>query len=140
MSEFADKNNKRAHQFWTWAGLTMLIPVAIILLISKGWIYAVSSFVLGLVINNAAKKSAEQFVLQNMIESEDFWHYALLHKGAMMRDAQGNEIITDFLLSKDHKNEIEKTMRNMRKADPMRMEEMAQGTVEALKKGTIDRE
>jgi hypothetical protein len=138
MSEFADKNNKRAHQFWTWTGLLMLVPVAIFLLISKGWIYAVGSFILGLVINNAAKKSAEQFVLQNMIENENFWDYALLHKGAIMRDVQGNEITSDFLLRKESKNEIEKTMQNMKKADPEHMEEMANATVEALKKATSE--
>lgn len=140
MSEFADKNNKRAHQFWTWAGIITLIPVAIILLIFKGWVYALVSFIIGLVINSAAKKSSEQFVLQNMIENENFWGYALLHKGAIMRDVQGNEIVSDFSLSKESKNEIEETMQNMKKVDQARMEEMAQGTVEALKKVSIDRE
>lgn len=97
MSEFANKQNKSAHQLWTWAGLVVLIPMPIILLIFQGWVYAIGSFILGLVINSAARRSAEQFVLQNMIESEDFWDYALMHGGAVMRDAQGNEIASGFL-------------------------------------------
>jgi len=97
MSEFADKGNKRAHQLWTWAGLAMLIPIPIILLIFQGWIYAVGSFILGLIINNAARRSAEQFILRNMVESENFWDYVLMHGGAIMRDAQDNEIASEFL-------------------------------------------
>jgi len=48
-------------------------------------------------INSAARKSASQFVLQNMIESEDFWDYVLLHKGAIIQDKEGSEIGSEFL-------------------------------------------
>jgi len=97
MSEFGDKNKKRAHVFWTWTGLAVMIPLAISLFIFKGWIYAVISFFVGVIINKAALKSAGEFVLENMCENEDFWDYVLMHKGAIMRDTQGNEITSAFL-------------------------------------------
>ena len=97
MSKFGDKHNKPAHIFFTWLGIIMIVPLPIILLIFQGWIFAVGSFVLGLMINSAARKSASQFVLQNMIENEDFWDYVLLHKGAIIQDKEGNEIGSEFL-------------------------------------------
>ena len=97
MSKFGDKHNKPAHLFWTWLGILLVFPAPIILWIIFGWIYALGSFVLGLMINSAARKSAEQFVLQNMIESEDFWDYVLLHKGAVIQDIDGNEVKSKFL-------------------------------------------
>ncbi|OGK38370.1 hypothetical protein A3F03_01455 [Candidatus Roizmanbacteria bacterium RIFCSPHIGHO2_12_FULL_41_11] len=97
MSKFGDKYNKPAHLFFTWLGIILIVPLPIILLIFYGWIHAVSSFIIGLMINSAAKKSASQFVLQNMLESEDFWDYVLLHKGAIIQDKQGNEITSEFL-------------------------------------------
>lgn len=97
MSKFGDRHNKPAHLFWTWLGIIMIIPLPIILLIFQGWISALGSFIFGLMINGAARKSASQFVLQNMLESEDFWNYVLLHKGAIIQDKQGNEITSEFL-------------------------------------------
>lgn len=97
MSKFGDKHNKPAHLFWTWLSIIMIVPLPIIFLIFKGWIFALSSFVFGLMINRAARRSASQFVLQNMIESEDFWDYVLLHKGAIIQDKEGNEITSEFL-------------------------------------------
>jgi len=97
MSKFGDKHNKPAHIFFTWLGIIMIVPLPIILLIFQGWIFAAGSFVLGLMINSAARKSASQFVLQNMIESEDFWDYVLLHKGAIIQDKEGSEIGSEFL-------------------------------------------
>ncbi len=104
MSKFGDKHNKPAHLFFTWLGIILIIPLPIILLIFYGWIHAVGSFIIGLMINSAARKSASQFVLQNMIESEDFWDYVLLHKGAIIQDKEGNEIGSEFLdkMSKKH--------------------------------------
>lgn len=104
MSEFGDKHNKLAHQFWTWTGLAMLIPIPIILLIIQGWVYAIGAFIFGLIINKAARRSAEQFVLRNMVESEDFWDYALMHEGAIMRDSHGNEVTSAFLNRMENKN------------------------------------
>jgi hypothetical protein len=48
-------------------------------------------------ISNAARKSASQFVLQNMLESEDSWNWVLLHKGAVIQDREGNEITSEFV-------------------------------------------
>lgn len=97
MSEFGDKHNKRAHQFWTWTGLVILIPLPITLFIFQGWLYAIGSFILGLIVSSAARKSSEKFVLENMLGSEDFWDYVLMHGGAKMQDVQGNEIVSEFL-------------------------------------------
>ena len=104
MSKFGNKHNKPAHMFFTWLGIIMIVPLPIILLIFQGWIFAVGSFVVGLMINSAARKSASQFVLQNMLESEDFWDYVWLHKGAIIQDKEGNEISSEFLdrMSKKH--------------------------------------
>ena len=96
-STFGDKNNKPAHLCWTWLGIIMIIPLPIILFIFQNWIFAVGSFVLGLIITKAAKKTASQFVLRNMIENEDFWDYVLLHNGAIIQDKEGNEVTSEFL-------------------------------------------
>lgn len=97
MSKFGDKHNKPAHLFFIWLGIILIVPLPIIFLVFFGWIHAVGSFILGLMINSAARKSASQFVLQNMMENEDFWDYVLLHKGAIIQDKQGNEITSEFL-------------------------------------------
>ncbi len=97
LSEFADKHNKPAHLFWTWLGILLVFPTPIVLWFLFSWIHALGSFVLGLMINSAARKSASQFVLQNMLENEDFWDYVLLHKGAIIQDKEGNEIQSEFL-------------------------------------------
>jgi len=97
MSRFGEKYNKPAHLLWTWLGIIMVVPLSIILLIFHGWISALGSFILGLIINSAARKSASQFVLRNMLGNEDFWDYVLLHKGAIIQDKQGNEITSKFL-------------------------------------------
>ncbi|MEK7597283.1 MAG: hypothetical protein AAB441_01405 [Patescibacteria group bacterium] len=97
MSNFGDKHNKSAHLFWTWLGILLIFPSPIIFWVLFGWVYALGSFILGLMINKVARKSASQFVLQNMIKSEDFWDYILLHKGAIIQDKEGNEIGSKFL-------------------------------------------
>lgn len=106
MSKFGDKYNKPAHLFWTWLGILLIFPSPVIFWILFGWIYALSFFILGLMINKAARKSASQFVLQNMIENEDFWDYVLLHKGAIIQDKESNEIGSEFLdrMSKNMEN------------------------------------
>jgi len=45
----------------------------------------------------ASRKSAASFVIENMIDSEEFWDYVLLHKGAKIIDNNGNEIVSGFL-------------------------------------------
>jgi len=106
MSKFADKHNKPAHLFWTWLSIFLLFPASIIFLILFGWIYAVGSFILGLTIRSAAGKSASQFVLQNMLENEDFCGWVLMHKGAIIQDKEGNDISLDFVEELSRKYEI----------------------------------
>lgn len=89
MSPHADKHNKPAHLFWTWTGIILTIPLAIILIFIN-WKLAIPSFVLGFVVIKAARKSASQFVLNNMLENEEFWMYCLLHKGAKVTDDKEN--------------------------------------------------
>lgn len=91
LSKFAKKENKLAHSFWTWLGIILLVPLTIILLFVN-WLYALVLFILGLTIAGAARKSAEEFVLGNMIENEDFWDYVLLHNGTSIIDKEGNQI------------------------------------------------
>ena len=97
LSEFADKHNKPAHLFWTWLGILLIVPSPIILLLFRKWVFAACSFVLGLIITEAARKSASRFVLQNMLENEDFWDYVLLHKGASIKDKEGREVTSEYL-------------------------------------------
>lgn len=97
LSEHADKKNKAAHLFWTWLGIIMVVPIPIVLIISHKWIFAICAFLLGLIITNAARKSAARFVLQNMLENENYWDYVLLHKGARIQDNEGNEVTSEFL-------------------------------------------
>ena len=97
LSEFAHKHNKPAHLFWTWLGIIMIIAIPIVLLFLRKWIYAAACVTIGIIINNAARKSACRFVLQNMLESEDFWDYVLLHKGASIKDNEGREVTSEYL-------------------------------------------
>lgn len=133
MSEFADKNNKRAHQFWTWTGIAILILVPIVLLILQEWIYAGGAFILGLIINSAARKSAGQFVLQNMIKDGLFWDYVLIHGGAIMRDSQGNKIVSGLSDRDATKEEIEKTIAAV-EINPESSQKAAEASVNALNK------
>jgi len=96
LSEFADKHNKPAHHFWTWAGVIITIPLSIILIFIH-WQYAIFSFILGALIISGARKSACQFVKKNMIEDENFWLYVLIHKGAVMEDKKGNRYSPDMV-------------------------------------------
>lgn len=96
MSEFGQRRYSLAHQFWSWTGIirTWLLPI---ILLFVSWIYSLISLLLGFAITRAARKSAEGFVLQNMLESEDFWDYVLLHGGANITDEEGNSITSKFL-------------------------------------------
>jgi hypothetical protein len=96
LSKFGDKHNKPAHLFWSWTGI-ILTFVAPIILLFVNWIYAILSFAIGLMVISASRKSAEQFVMQNMIEKEEFWNYTLLHGGAKITDINGNDIKSSWL-------------------------------------------
>lgn len=96
LSNFADKHNKPAHYFWSWLGILLVLPIPIVLLYFS-WIYSLVSFISGLIISSAARKSAGQFVLQNMLNNEDFFEYVLLHQGAIVTDEHGKELRSEFL-------------------------------------------
>ena len=89
LSEFADKHNKPAHIFWTWTGIILFFPLPIVLLFIK-WPFAIISVIIGSLILSGARKSASQFVIENMLEDERFWLYVLIHDGAVIRDAEFN--------------------------------------------------
>jgi hypothetical protein len=92
LSKFANKYNKPAYLFWKWTGRLLVFPLPLIFWIVFGWIHAVGSLVLGLMIESANQRSAEQFVLQNMLEDENFWNWVMLHNGAIIKDKEGNKI------------------------------------------------
>lgn len=102
LSKFGDKHNKPAHLFWSWTGIILTFVVPIVLLFVN-WIYSILSFIFGLMVIRASRKSAEQFVMQNMIENEEFWNYALLHGGARITDNEGNEIKSNWLEKMEQK-------------------------------------
>lgn len=91
MSKFASKYNKSAHLFWSWVGLIVTVPLSIALFFLS-WRYSVVSFIVGLIIVRASRKSAEQFVMQNMIDDKNFWEYVLMYKGAKIENEDGEEI------------------------------------------------
>ncbi len=95
LSEYASRYNKPAHQFWTWAGIVLVLPLPIVLLFIN-WPVAIPVFVFGLMVSSGARKSAIQFVIQNMLDDEKFWHYVLLNKGAILRNKEGKEIPLNF--------------------------------------------
>jgi len=92
LSPLADKHNKPAHIFWTWFGIILTIPLPIVLFIFSDWPYALGSFVLGLMVSSASRKSAGEFVLQNMVGEKDFYLYVLLHGGAVLADKGGKPL------------------------------------------------
>lgn len=96
LSPHANKYNKPAHLFWSWLGLILFLPLALVLLFLD-WKYALISFILGIFITQGAQKSTARFVAENMLESEDFWDYTLLHHGAKILDKDGNELMSTFL-------------------------------------------
>ncbi len=148
MSELADKRNKPANLFWTWAGLIVMIPLPIILWIYQGWVYALGSFVLGSMINNAARKSAGEFVLENMLKDKRFWDYVLLHNGAVMQDKEGSKITETFVDTTTNGNENvildEETKARLvqvvkeSKINPQHAQAMAAGSIEALNKADLE--
>jgi len=96
LSDFADKYNKPAHLFWSRGGiiLTILLPIVLIFI---NWHYSIIFFIFGLIVINASRESANQFVIGNMLKNESFFEYVLLHRGAILTDEQGNGIKSSFL-------------------------------------------
>ena len=89
LCEFANKYNKPAHNFWTWTGVILTFPLSIVLIFIN-WPYAILSFIVGSLILSGARKSACQFVVENMLQDEKFWFYVLFHNGAVAKDKEGN--------------------------------------------------
>ncbi|MDD5638665.1 MAG: hypothetical protein PHO28_02030 [Candidatus Pacebacteria bacterium] len=89
LSDFADKHNKPAHIFWSWSGILLIMPLPIVFIFIN-WVWSIVSFVLGILIINASKKSAGEFVFLNMLNDETFWNYVLIHGGAIIKDNKGN--------------------------------------------------
>lgn len=95
LSKLATKYNKPAHLFWSWTGIILVIPLPIILLFIN-WLYSIISFIVGLLVISASRKSACQFVSENMVNDEIFWVYVLSLKGAEIRDNDGNRYSPKF--------------------------------------------
>ena len=97
LSKYADKHNKPAYLFWSWTGIIFAIPLPIALFFLTSWIHSIGSFILGLIVIRATRESACEFILQNILEDEDFWNYVLLHGGVKIKDKNNNEIYSAWL-------------------------------------------
>ena len=84
-SSYANKHKKTVYLLWSWLAIIMIIPLPIIILFYH-WYYSVILVILGLIIFNVNRKSSGKLVIENMIESNDFWDYILLHGGAKIID------------------------------------------------------
>lgn len=91
-SKEAGKRFKPAHYFWTYASFFLMFVLPIIMLF-KFWVYAVLSFLGGIFLYQAVKKSAAGFVLENMLEDEKFWRFAVEKGGAILTDDENNLIM-----------------------------------------------
>jgi hypothetical protein len=91
VSTLADKRNKPAHYFWSWTGilLTFLMPV---IFLFYSYFYAFCSFVLGLLIIEGARKSDQQFIVENVLKDQNFWIYALHYGGIIVRNKDGKGV------------------------------------------------
>lgn len=96
LSDFADKHNKPAHYFWTWLGILLVVPIPIALLFVS-WIYSACSFIVGLFVVAAARRTDRGFVIQNMVDDESFFDYVLMHHGAKIFNKEGQELQSEFL-------------------------------------------
>ena len=92
LSKPADEHNRLAHLFWSWIGLIVTAPLTIVLFFLSWW-YSVVSLIVGLIIVRASRKSAEQFVMQNMLDDKNFWEYVLMYGGAKIKNEKDEEII-----------------------------------------------
>jgi len=103
LSKYADKHYKPAYLFWSWLSFILMFPLPIALLFFTSWIHALGSFIWGLTLRGANQRSAVEFVLQNMLENEEFWNYVLLHGGAKIKDKNNNEIYSAWLKEMEEK-------------------------------------
>lgn len=96
LSVFADKRNKSAHYFWSYAAILLVFFLPIVLLFVS-WKYSIISFFVGLFVSSASRNSDEQFIVQNMLDNEDFFEYVLLHGGAKILNSKGEEMKSEFI-------------------------------------------
>ena len=92
LSKFADPHNKPAHLFWSWTGV-ILFPVALVVLFTGRIWQAVGLFFLGSMVLSSSRKTAEEFVLQNMLEDPQFCDYAILWGGAVVTKSSGDHVV-----------------------------------------------
>lgn len=83
ISQLANKRFKPAHYFWTWVAFLLIFILPIVLLF-EFWFYSIVSLVAGIWIYGAAKTSASQFVLENMLEDEKFFEFVMENNGAII--------------------------------------------------------
>ena len=96
MSNFALKKYKYLHATLAWTGVLTTFIVSFVLIFIN-WKIAIISFIFGMIISGISRKLSTKLVLSNMLKSEDFWDYILLHGGAKITDEMGNEIGSAFL-------------------------------------------
>ena len=108
LSQYASKYNKPAHQFWTWTGLilTFIVPLG---LLAVHWVLSLLCAGIGYAIIKSARKSAQEFVLENMLEDEIFWAYVLIYDGAIIKDKNGQVVNLKENLISQVKEDLEVT-------------------------------
>lgn len=96
MSDFASKKYKYLHTIIVWSGILITFLLTFISFFIN-WKLAILSFIFGVVIIGISRNLSGKFVLSNMLASQDFWDYILLHGGAKITDGNGTELGSVFL-------------------------------------------
>ena len=75
-SPYVAKRYKVAHHFWTWVWF-LSIPTGIILWIFIKWWIGLAVIVVGFLLPRAIKQTDMEFVLEQALEDEVFYDYAI---------------------------------------------------------------
>jgi hypothetical protein len=75
-SPYVAKRYKTAHLFWTWIWF-LSIPAGILLMIFVKWWIGLLVFIIGFLLPRAIKESSTQFVLEQALEDEKFYQFAI---------------------------------------------------------------
>jgi len=75
-SPYVAKRYKAAHLFWTWIWF-LSIPAGITIIILVKWWIGLIVLVLGFFLPRAIKESSTEFVLEQALEDEEFYHFAI---------------------------------------------------------------
>lgn len=70
------KRYRAAHLFWTWAWF-LSFPVSLVLFIWVKWWAGLVVLIIGLLLPQAIKTSACQFVLEQALENTEFYDFAV---------------------------------------------------------------